>query len=179
MEEARATIESFATDIGFDCMGACATEGFKTHPEVRDMCAANLCQFYDKSWSCPPACGTIEEYQQKMEPFGNCVVVQTVGQMEDSFDYETVQEAAQTQDARFRELVKRLHEEAFDFMPLGAGTCMLCPRCSYPDAPCRFPDKMVVSMEASGLMVNEICTKAGIPYNHGTDTISFTGCILY
>ncbi len=173
------TVERLVNEAGFDYVGACTTEGFRTRPEVRDMCAANLCQHYDKSWSCPPACGEIEEYEQRMRAFDNCMVVQTVGQMEDAFDFETVKEAAEIQDKRFRELVKHLYEEDFEFMPLGAGTCMLCPECSYPDSPCRFPDKMVVSMEAAGLVVNEICTKANVEYNHGENTISFSGCILY
>ncbi|MBQ9069463.1 MAG: DUF2284 domain-containing protein [Eggerthellaceae bacterium] len=179
MPDVKATVKQLVEEVGFDCSGICTTEGFRTRPEVRDMCAANLCQHYDKSWSCPPACGEIEDYEQRMRTFDNCIVVQTVGQMEDSFDFETVQEAAETQDKRFRSLVQGLHEQDLEFMPLGAGTCMLCKECSYPDNPGRFPDKMVVSMEAAGLMVNEICTKADIPYNHGENTISFTGCILY
>ena len=175
----KGTIERLADEIGFDCRGACTTEDFRTRPEVRDMCAANRCQAYNRSWSCPPACGPIEEYEQQMRAFDNCVVVQTVGQMEDEFDFETVQEADETQDMRFRELVSRLHDEGLDFMPLGAGKCRLCKECTYPDEACRFPDKMVVAMEAAGLVVNEVCTMADIPYNHGKNTISFTGCILY
>ena len=177
--DTKAVIDQLVEQVGFDFVGECTTEGFRTQPEVRNMCAANLCQHYDKSWSCPPACGDIEEYEQRMRAFDQCVVVQSVGQMEDPYDFETVMETAAIQDDKFRDLVKQLQEQDFAFMPLGAGACMLCKKCSYPDAPCRFPDKMVVSMEASGLVVNEICTKAGIAYNHGENTISFTGCILF
>ena len=97
----------------------------------------------------------------------------------ETYDFETVEESAHTHDKRFRMLVEQLREKGTAFLPLGAGPCMLCAKCTYPDAPCRLPDKMVVSMEASGLVVNDVCTMAGIPYNHGTNTISFTGCILY
>ena len=179
MDNVKELIERLADEIGFDCRGACSAKGLETRPEVRDMCAANLCRHYDSSWSCPPACGTVEEYEGKMRAFDDCVLVQTVGQMEDPYDFETVEESAQIHDKRFRMLVEQLREKGTAFLPLGAGPCMLCAKCTYPEAPCRFPDKMVVSMEASGLVVNEVCTKAGIPYNHGANTISFTGYILY
>ena len=172
-------VEEKAGEIGFDCMGPCDTTALKTRPEVRDMCAANLCQSYGHSWSCPPACGAIDEYEQRMREYDRCLVVQTVGQMEDAFDYETVAEAGQTHHKRMNTLVKKLEEAGVAHMPLGAGTCRLCPQCAYPDDPCRFPDKMMVSMEAAGLVVAEVCKLADIPYNHGENTISFSGCILY
>ena len=64
-------------------------------------------------------------------------------------------------------------------MTLSAGTCTLCKECTYPDAPCRFPDKRLVSMEAAGLVVSEVCTQAGIDYNHGPQTIAYSGCVLF
>ena len=45
-------------------------------------------------------------------------------------------------------------------------------------APCRHPDRALVSMEAAGLMVSEACETAGLPYYHGPGTISYTSCIL-
>ena len=124
--DTKTIIDQLVEQVGFDFVGECTTKGFRTQPEVRNMCAANLCQHYDKSWSCPPACGDIEEYEQRMRAFDQCVVVQSVGQMEDPYDFETVMETAATQDDRFRELVKQLQEQDFAFMPLGAGACMLC-----------------------------------------------------
>ena len=63
-------------------------------------------------------------------------------------------------------------------LPLSAGACTLCTACSCPDAPCRHPDRALVSMEAAGLMVSEACETAGLPYYHGPGTISYTSCIL-
>ncbi|MDR1217403.1 MAG: DUF2284 domain-containing protein [Oscillospiraceae bacterium] len=50
--------------------------------------------------------------------------------------------------------------------------------CVYPDAPCRFPDKLAYSMEACGLFVSRVCTDNGLKYNHGKDTICYTACFL-
>ena len=68
--------------------------------------------------------------------------------------------------------------DALGPLPLSAGTCTLCPTCSCPDAPCRHPARALISMEAAGLLVSEVCEAAGIPYYHGKGTISFTSCIL-
>lgn len=32
-------------------------------PEVRQMCQADTCHMYEKNWSCPPGCGSLEECQ--------------------------------------------------------------------------------------------------------------------
>ena len=63
-------------------------------------------------------------------------------------------------------------------LPLGAGCCTRCKDCTYPDAPCRFPEKMVSSMEAYGMLVLEICKANGLSYYYGADTMTYTSCFL-
>ena len=176
--DTKAVIDQLVEQVGFDFVGECTTEGFRTQPEVRNMCAANLCQHYDKSWSCPPACGDIEEYEQRMRAFDQCVVVQSVGQMEDPYDIETVMETATTQDDRFRGLVKQLQEQDFAFMALGAGACMLCKTCTYPDAPCRFPDKMYPCVESHAIIVTDIAEQYGIEFISG-NVVTWFSILFY
>lgn len=174
-------IEELALAQGFDCLGTCSAKELVAREEVRAMCAANTCQMYEHSWACPPACGDIADFQRQMTEFENCLVVQTVAQMEDDFDVETMEEANENQKKRVLDLVEAIDAAGLsaDTMVLSAGTCTLCKQCTYPDAPCRFPDKRLVSMEAAGLVVSEVCTKAGIPYNHGPQTIAYSGCVLF
>jgi len=40
------------------------------------------------------------------------------------------------------------------------------------------PEWRLVSMESAGLMVNDVCMSAGIPYNHGKNRIAYTGCVV-
>ena len=175
------TIEELATQAGFDCMGVCSAKDLVARDAVRSMCAANTCQMYEHSWACPPACGEISEFQEMMNSYEHCLVVQTVGQMEDDFDVETIEEAGATQKERVAQLVEALDAAGLSAQTevLSAGTCTVCPTCTYPNAPCRFPEKRLVSMEAAGLVVSEVCTKADIPYNHGSHTIAYSSCVLY
>jgi len=173
------TLENIAREIGFEYTGVTEASNLQTLPEVRDMCASGTCQVYGKSWACPPACGPIEEFQQKIDQFDNCFVVQTVGQMEDEFDFETIMETSEKHKERFTEFALRVSELDAKTMFLAAGTCTICKECSYPDAPCRFPDKCMSSMEAAGLVVADVCTKAGVEYNHGKNTMAYSSCVLY
>jgi hypothetical protein len=65
-----------------------------------------------------------------------------------------------------------------DCLPMGAGTCRLCRLCTYPDRPCRHPDRMVASMEAYGLLVSDVAVRSGLGYNYGENTMCFTSCVL-
>lgn len=179
--EVAETVRRFIEEQGFDSVGFCAASDLAVHEEVRDSCAADKCNVYGKSWACPPACGDIYDYERQMHEYANCAVVQTVGVMEDEFDVEVMMESGELQNERMYALVEALDKEGLSsqIMALAAGTCRLCSECTYPDAPCRFPDKRLVSMEAAGLVVSEACGLAGIPYNHGPLTIAYSGCVLF
>ena len=56
-------LKALAKECGFDVAEDLDPKTLKFLPEVRDMCAADRCRHYNKSWACPPACGTLEEWQ--------------------------------------------------------------------------------------------------------------------
>jgi predicted metal-binding protein len=167
-----------ALDAGFSQAGELNLKAVVFMPEVRDMCSADRCRQYGKNWRCPPACGSIEDAAARASRYSYGLLVQTVGQMEDEFDYETIQETSKKHQANFAALVKRLKARYDDLLPMGAGTCTLCQTCTYPDAPCRFPEDSISSMEAYGLWVSKVCELSGVPYYHGKDTITYTSCYL-
>ena len=171
-------LRELAEEVGYECIGIAPAKKLKARPEVRDMCAADTCQQYGHSWACPPACGPIEEFQKMYEEHEYCLLFQSVGELEDEFDVETMIETEQTHKERFFELLEKAQEEGLNPVFLTAGTCTVCKQCTYPDAPCRFPEKRFVSMEASGLVVSEARTLANIPYNHGKNTLAYTSCAL-
>jgi predicted metal-binding protein len=145
------------------------------------MCATGSCTSYGKSWSCPPACGSIEHYAELFSHYRFGFVFQTVGRMEDEYDFEGIAATDALHKQRFQSLSDKVADRVTrhdDILLLGAGTCKLCETCSYPDKPCRFPHRMHPSMEAAGLLVSAVCTLAGLPYYHGKNTISFISCLL-
>ena len=92
----------FAASFGFECIGRTCAHELQPIPEVRAMCAADLCAFFDKSWMCPPACGDIDVFAEGIKARGSVIVVQTVAELEDEFDGETIMAASALHDRRFR-----------------------------------------------------------------------------
>ena len=146
--------------------------------EIRDMCNPRQCKNYDKSWSCPPACASLEEMREYVKNYKNGILVQTVGELEDSLDWDGIMETGTQHKDNFRRMREELCEEYPKLLALGAGECRLCEECTYPESPCRFPDKMEVSMEACGLFVSKVCTDNDLGYNYGSEKIAFTSCFL-
>ena len=67
----------------------------ETDRAFRDMCAANACGVYGKCWMCPPDVGEIEELMARVREYDHALVYQLIGQLEDSFDFESMTEAKQ------------------------------------------------------------------------------------
>lgn len=176
-----ATASKIAQECGYEVVGPLEVSGLVFRDEVRAMCNKQQCPTgYDSSWSCPPAMPPLEEQRVIVSAFSDGVVVQTIGQMEDEFDFETIQETSSEHNKRFLQFAKKMRAEStVPVLPLGAGCCDVCPSCTYPDDPCRYPDEMISSMEGSGLLVSEVCTNNGFKYNNGKNTITFTSCCLF
>ena len=178
-----------ALGCGFTQTGRLDTATIKVRQEVRDACATDKCHAYGKNWSCPPACGSLEECEKQLHQFKYGLLLQTSGSLEDSFDYEGIQQISEKHTENLKKFRAVLEgkkiaahntdcENPSGFMLLGAGACKECESCTYPGAPCRFPEKMTVSMEAMGLVVSDVCTAAGLPYYYGPNTMTFVGCVL-
>ncbi len=171
-------LEKLGMDIGFTHVAELDCSTLVPHQEVRDMCRDNKCGVYGKYWSCPPGCGTLEECAARMKEYSIGLIVQTVGELEDELDGETMMETEKVHREHFVEMEKELRKEFPNMLPLGGGGCGKCKTCTYPDAPCRFPNEIFSSMEANGLMVNEVCKANSLDYYYGPCTIAYTCCYL-
>ena len=171
-------LATMAEECGFSYSAPLDVSKLEFLQEVRDMCNAKQCDRYNTSWSCPPACPSLEEMRERVLNYSDGLLVQTVGELEDSYDWEGIMEAGARHKANFSRLWDELEKQFPLIYAMGAGACRLCESCTYPDAPCRFPDRMSASMEACGLFVTKVCTDNGLAYNHGQDKIAFTSCFL-
>ena len=169
---------ALAKEIGFEQAGPMDPATIELREEVREMCASGKCAMYDKRWSCPPGCGTLDECREMLKGYTTGILVQSVGELEDSFDIETMMETEAAHKERFYNLRKALLDRGIEALAAGAGCCTVCRECTYPDAPCRFPEQKMSSMEALGMLVLEVCKANGLPYFYGETTIAYTSCVL-
>ena len=171
-------VKAIATELGFTHVGELDCDTIHLLPEVRKMCEDNTCGMCGKCWSCPPGCGTLEECEARVRAFKHGILVQTVGELEDSMDVEAMMDTEAAHKEHFMAVRAKLQELYPNMLALGAGACTICKVCSYPDAPCRFPEKAVSSMESYGMLVNQVCTDNGMKYYYGPCTIAYTSCFL-
>ena len=167
-----------AEETGFSASGIIYPDMIEFRQDVRDMCSADRCNKYGKSWTCPPACGTLEEIREKALKYKWGIVLQTTGKLEDAFDVDSMMETEKIQKERFDRFVERLKQENAELLPMSAGACTLCGECTYPGSPCRYPEKAFPSMESYGLLVTDTCAAAGIEYYYGPNTITYTCLVL-
>lgn len=171
-------LSKIAEEAGFSAWAALDLSTIELKPEVRDMCAVNSCGQFGKRWSCPPGCGTLEECEARLREHTHGILVQTCGDIEDGFDFEAMMEIEADHKEHFLEMYDTLRSCEAHILAIGAGCCTQCAQCTYPDAPCRFPEKMVSSMEAYGMLVLEVCKRSGLQYYYGADKMAYTGCFL-
>ena len=147
----------------------------------RDLCEMNSCGKYKTNWMCPPAVGPFEELKKQVMAFQKGLVIQTVYQMEDSFDFEGMMNAANIHDGIYRRILGHIRENRLvdPFLALNAGVCRFCENCTYPDQDCLYPDEALASVEAYGIDVTALVTACGIPYNNGQASVSYVGMVLF
>lgn len=171
-------LEALAAEAGFTRCVPLDAATIELRDEVRAMCASGSCGAYGKNWSCPPACGEIEDLRRNIARYRRGILVQTVGEVEDSLDYEGMMAAEAAHKAHFARLHEHLLKQWPDLLALGAGACTRCGDCTCPDAPCRFPERRVSSMEAYGMLVADTCKANGLAYYYGPGAIAYTSCFL-
>lgn len=147
--------------------------------EIQDICRGNACRAYSKTWACPPAIGGIEECRERCNRYKNALVFSCKYDLEDSYDYEGMVEAGEEFRQTCDKLWKMLEGYKNGNLLLANGGCQRCPECTYPDFPCRFPEKLFPAFEGHGIVVAEVAKMAGINYINGKDTVTYLGMLLY
>lgn len=174
------------TEIALEANAADAaildTSTIQFHEDFRKACEKNVCRRYDTNWMGPPAIGPIQKLMKKAVRYRQGMLFQTVHSIAGNFDMKGMLEAAKIHDAVFRDLLHRIRQKypSEDFLPLSAGCCNICERCSYLDGePCRNPGEAVSSVEAYGMNVIALQKSAGLSYYHGKNSVTYVGLILF
>ena len=142
-------------------------------PDLFEYCKTNACGEYNKSWTCPPACESMETQREKILLYKNVLVFTTKHELEDSFDYDGMTKGREFHSTLTAEIKKLLKDDPV----YGSGSCTVCKACAYPN-PCPYPEKKIGSIEAAGINVTELSKTAGIAYNNGPNTVTFFSMAL-
>jgi predicted metal-binding protein len=174
-------IIALAGDAGATHSRIVVTDRVKIHQSVRDSCAANYCGKYGSCWTCPPRVGELAELEARIRSFPQGLLIQNVAALEDSWDFDGMTRAAHDHNDMIRSLGQRLTEtfEGIEVLPLGAGGCGYCEKCSCPDSPCVAPDQALGSIEGYGTDVKALVESCGLRYINGQNTVSYVGVVFF
>lgn len=81
----------------------------------------------------PPGCGSIETAARHIARYDAGILVQTTGTLRDDFDYASIEGIGAAHKRRFADFARQMRRLHPGCLPLTAGTCTLCARCTYPD----------------------------------------------
>ena len=169
-----------ALECGADKAAVIPVSALVFSREFRAACEQNSCGKYDANWMCPPDAGNIDELIERAKSFQFIFVFQTIAKLEDSFDIEGMERAADEHNKILQRLRKKIIAQNSNLLCLGAGGCHVCACCSKIDnEPCRYPDDAISSLETYGIAVSEMAATAGMRYINGQNTVTYFGGFLY
>ena len=173
-------VEMLAREIGFDHVAMIRAGDVVTSPDLAASCNPQVCRKYGTTWTCPPGVGTYESILGDIASRDVGVLVQTVREGVDHYeDWDLMEEAHTLHNARLDRLADAMRAELDNVLEFSTGGCDVCGTCSYPDAPCKQPDRKRESLSAHGVAVSATCENAGIEYSFENGCVRFVGMIVY
>jgi predicted metal-binding protein len=154
------------------------TENLKFSERVRDICREE-CPRYNKSWSCPPAVGTVDECRARALGYKDCFVFTTIAELDNPTDMaEALESRSEHQKVTVK--VSKIFEKYYgQVLTLSVESCSLCDKCTYPEKGCRWPDRMLPCVEGYGLLVTELAEKGGMSFHQGRGTVTWFSVVFY
>lgn len=147
--------------------------------EVRDLCRKNTCGMYGTSWACPPAVGSIEECKAKCLLYKHAFIFTTVSKTKRKFDLEGWKRARIEHEKITDDVAKVFRYHAKESLVLSTEGCLLCKKCTFPDAPCRLPDRMYPATEGFGILVMKQAKECNIKYYNGPNTVTYFSMVFF
>ncbi|MDD3218434.1 MAG: DUF2284 domain-containing protein [Lachnospiraceae bacterium] len=144
--------------------------------EVQKICEME-CPRYGKSWSCPPAVGSMESCQAHCNEFDHAFVFSTTSWTDDSLDMDACMKARVEHD-KVVSAIWRLTDVNHAFM-ISSESCSICEKCSYPDKTCRHKDLMHPCIESQGIIVASLAEQLGMTYYIDEHQIVWFGILFF
>lgn len=145
---------------------------------VRYVCE-NECPMYGKSWACPPAVGSVEECRARCLSFGHALLISTITEVSDIANIEETLATRAPHEEITREVHALVKQQSENTMVLSTEACAHCENCSYPDAPCRFPNRMYPCVESHGIVVTSLAENYGIDFLAGGNIVTWFSIIFF
>ena len=133
---------------------------------VRRVCETE-CPMYGTTWACPPGVGSVEECKARCLAYPEALLLTTATEVRDVTDMEETLATRAEHEEIARQAEQLLRAQGLETFVLSTEACARCARCTFPDAPCRFPDEMYPCVESHAIVVTDLAEKFGIEFISG------------
>lgn len=131
----------------------------------RKFCEDNLCGKYNANYSCPPACGTVDQVHQRLFAADKALVLQTIHEIGSYENKDAILRSKKDLNVAILKLTESLRRKGLDCFCLGYGGCPLCDPCKQAiGEACAFPDKKISCMSAYCINVGKLAGKCGMEF---------------
>lgn len=170
----------YALEENFADAAIVDTDQIVFDPSFREYCAENICGQYGANHSCPPGCMAPEEMKQRILSHKKALVLQSIWEIADYSDWTLIKPAQNAHNAAQLRLAKRLQEEGYDGLQVGAGGCSLCSPCKQLlNQSCCFPQQQFSCMSAYCIFVKKLADCCGMEYDCGDGLLAFFGMYVF
>jgi predicted metal-binding protein len=145
----------------------------------RRLCKQNLCGEYNNNWGCPPGVGDIQECMDLANQYRHAALVYRRFCNIDMSDRSKIIQCETEHQEVCRRLANALRKEGTDVLPLAASGCRYCDKCTCPSDPCKYPEQMVPSISAYGIVMEEYLGNQNIRFKMEKDAFTLYGLLLY
>ena len=146
---------------------------------VRWICQTE-CPMYGKTWTCPPAVGSVEDCRCKCLKFENCLIIATVTEVNDISDIREALATRPDHETVTNEVGALLEAQGIKPYILSTEACAICERCAYLDGkPCRYPQKMHPCVESPGINLIPTLEENGIEFLFGDNVVTWVSLLFY
>jgi predicted metal-binding protein len=162
-------------ETGFDEYKEIEIDDIVFSETVFSRCARNSCGNYGKNYACPPLSGTLETNIARIKAYKHSILVNKIISIKTRKEFNEGMQIIADVSKKLEEKVNSLGGKV-----AGPGCCTICKECAaITNEPCRFPDKIHLSLEGSGCDVVATSQRFGMKYNAGTQGIGFFFLVLY
>lgn len=145
---------------------------------VRYICRTE-CDRYGKSWSCPPAVGSVKECRKRCMDYSHVLVFTTLAEVSDTAFLAETLATRKGHEEVTAGLCSYLESRGEDFLALSSESCDLCRECSWPEHPCKRPEQMHPCIESHGILVTDSARLCGIDFFYDNTTVTWFGMIFF
>ena len=111
-------------------------------------------------------------------PTKECFLFSTIAEVSDVINFEEMLSTRREHENITAAIEQFIKSQGTGCMALSTESCDICETCTYPDAPCRFPEKMHPCVESHGIIVSELAEKYNLDFTLSPNQILWFGILF-